>query len=89
LTGVLMLVCGTLVAIGLWADLAALLLAIFLVMAAFYAHAYWKETDPMTRAGQEAHFWKNIALAGACLFLLALFQQFHDGMSLTVGGSVF
>ena len=89
LTGAVMVVAATLIAIGVWADLAALALAVFVVVAAYYAHAYWKETDPYARAAQQAQFMKNIAIAGACLFLLALFQQFHDGMKLTLGGSFF
>ena len=47
----------------------AWLLVAFLVPAAFLMHNYWTETDPMMKANQMAHFWKNLALAGAALLM--------------------
>ena len=89
LTGVVMLVSATLIVLGVWADLGALLLVLVLPVAAFLAHAYWKETDPGVRAAQQAQFWKNIALTGAALFLLARFAQDGDDLSLTLGSGLF
>src|ERR1700754_3986116 len=77
-TGVVMLAGGTLLVLGVWPDLAVLALAVFLVSAAFVAHRYWKETDFGMRAGQEAQFMKNIALAGACLVMFVYFNQYKD-----------
>ena len=87
LTGVMMVVGGALVALGIWADLGALLLVVFLPAAGYLGHAYWRESDPMMRAAQKAQFWKNIALAGAALFILYAFQQFGDEIGLTLGNS--
>jgi putative oxidoreductase len=84
-TGVMMIAGGLLIALGFWADLGALLLILFLPVAGYLGHAYWRETDPMTRAVQKAHFWKNIALTGAALFLLYAFYEFGEGIGLTVG----
>jgi putative oxidoreductase len=86
-TGVVMLAGGALLVLGVWPDLAVIALALFLVSAAFVAHRYWEETDLGMRAGQEAHFMKNIALAGACLVMFAFFQQFNDLPGL--GGTLF
>ena len=41
----------------------------------------------MARASQKAHFWKNIALAGAALFVFYCFEQFGDQIGLTLGNS--
>src|ERR1043166_8806057 len=49
----------------------ALLIAAFLVPAAFTVHKFWGIADPMQAANQAAHFWKNIALTGACLMIFA------------------
>jgi putative oxidoreductase len=87
-TGVLMLVCGTLFVLGIWADLAALLLAAFLLTAGLLAHRFWQETDYGMRAAQEAQFMKNLALAGACLVFLAWFSEFGDDVP-SVGGPLF
>lgn len=84
-TGVMMIAGGLLIALGFWADLGALLLILFLPVAGYLGHAYWREDDPMTRAVQKAQFWKNIALTGAALFLLYAFYEFGEGIGLTVG----
>lgn len=63
LLGGLAFVTGYAVLVGAW------LLAVFLVVAAFVFHAFWKLSDPMERANQQAHFGKNLALAGAALAL--------------------
>lgn len=89
LTGLMLLAGGALIALGAWADLGALLLAVFLVPTAYYMHAFWKVEDPMMRAMQQAHFMKNLSLAGAALVLLYMFQHFGDAVGLTVGGPLF
>jgi putative oxidoreductase len=87
-TGVVMLVSGILIALGVWADLGALLLVLFLPSAAFLAHAYWKESDPGMRAPQQAQFWKNIALTGAALVLLAMYADGRE-FDLALGSGLF
>lgn len=89
LTGAMLLAGGLLIAIGLWPDLGALLLACFLLPVAFYMHAYWKIDDPQMRAMQEAQFWKNVSLGGASILLFALFVEFGDHLGLTATGPLF
>ena len=74
-----------LVALGLWADLGALLLAAFVFPVAIWMHAFWKVTDPMERLQEQVHFTKDVALGGAALALFALFQQFGGDIGLTLG----
>jgi putative oxidoreductase len=87
-SGVVMLVGGVLIALGVWADLGALLLVVFLPYAAFLAHAYWKESDPGVRAAEQAQFWKNIALTGAALVLLAMYADGRE-FDLALGSGLF
>lgn len=70
-TGLMMLAGGLSILLGYHPRIGAALLILFLVPTAFIMHGYWKIQDPMQRAGDEAHFWKDIALAGAALFILA------------------
>ena len=84
-SGVMAVVGGILVALGLWADLGALLLAAFVFPVAFWMHAFWTVDDPMQRAMEQAHFLKDVALGGAALALFALFQQFGGDIGLTLG----
>jgi putative oxidoreductase len=88
-SGVLILVGGVLVAIGLWPDVGALLIAGFLLPVSFYMHAFWKVDDPQMRKMQETHFWKNISLAGASILLFALFAECGDHLGLMAGGPLF
>ena len=71
-TGLMILVGGIFVALGIYADLGALLLAIFLVPTAFMMHAFWKETDPTAKMNETVAFWKDLSLAGAALIIYAL-----------------
>jgi putative oxidoreductase len=89
LSGVMMIVGGLLVGLGFWGDLGALLIILFLIPAAFFGHAFWRETDQMMRAGQRAHFFKNVALIGAAVFMFGVFVDAGDDLPLTLGGPLF
>ena len=75
LTGLMILAGGALVALGLWADLGALLIAAFLLPTAYFMHGFWRFDDPQQRQAQHVHFMKNLSLAGASLALFALYAQ--------------
>ncbi|WP_251022373.1 hypothetical protein [Streptomyces sp. ISL-10] len=59
------------VVLGIWADLGALLLAVFLFPTAVIMHAFRKESGPESRQRKTAQFLRDTALGGACLMLLA------------------
>ena len=77
ISGLFFLLGGVYIAIGLWVDLGALLLAITLILAAVIFHNYWKETDPTAKQNEMIAFNKDIALAGASLIILALVASGH------------
>jgi putative oxidoreductase len=81
-TGVMLAVGGAFVALGLWADLGALILVIFLVPVAFVIHPFWR-FEGAERASEQAVFLKDLALGGAALALIALF---HHGVAHAVTG---
>jgi len=85
-TGVQLLVGGLMVLIGVWGDAVSLLLALFLVGAAFLMHPFWKESDPMGRQMEMVQFNKDVALAGAAL---AFFWVFQNGVDLTITDGLF
>ena len=87
-SGVVIVVGGLGVGLGVWGDLAALLLAGFLVPAAFLMHRFWG-VDEQTAMMQMPHFMKNIALTGASLVLFYLFQQAGDDLPYTLTGPLF
>jgi putative oxidoreductase len=87
-SGVLMAVGGLMVLLGIWADLGALLLVIFLVPTAVLMHGFWRETDAQTRQLEMIQFLKDISLAGAALMLFAFFAH-TDDLGLTITGPLF
>ena len=64
-TGLMLIIGGLYVALGIFADLGALLLAIFLIVSAFMMHNFWTIQDDQAKQGETINFFKNIALGGA------------------------
>ncbi len=71
-TGLMLIIGGLYVALGIFADLGALLLAIFLILSAFMMHNFWTIQDEQAKQGETINFFKNISLAGAALIIFAL-----------------
>jgi len=72
ISGLMLVIGGVSIILGYYADLGALLLAIFLVLAAVIFHNFWKETDATAKQNEMLGFMKDMALAGAALILFAL-----------------
>jgi putative oxidoreductase len=66
-TGLMLLLGALSILLGLWVRVGAALLVIFLIPTAFIMHNFWTMSDPMARANDQAHFFKDLALAGAAL----------------------
>ena len=71
-TGLMLIIGGLYVALGIYADLGALLLAIFLLLSAFKMHDFWTVTDAQAKQSEMTSFMKNLALAGASLIIFVL-----------------
>jgi uncharacterized membrane protein YphA (DoxX/SURF4 family) len=71
-SGVGILAGGVGVAVGIWPDLAALGIAVFLFFTAFFMHQFWKETDQMARITELTQFQKDVGLLGAALVFFAV-----------------
>lgn len=78
-TGVMLLAGGLSVLLGVWMEIGTWLLALFLFAAAFTMHDFWTIEDPGERSGQQAHFMKNLALAGAAIVLYWVVQTHGYG----------
>jgi putative oxidoreductase len=87
--GVLLAFGAVSILLGLWADLGALALVVFLVPTAVLMHSFWKETDPTAKQMETIQFSKDIALAGAAVMLFAFFAYVGDDLGLTLTGPLF
>jgi uncharacterized membrane protein YphA (DoxX/SURF4 family) len=88
-SGVLMLIGALMVLLGIWLDLGALLLVIFLVPTAVLMHPFWKETDAMAKQTEMVSFQKDVALAGAALLILSLYAGYGGDLGITITGPLF
>ena len=68
-SGAWMLAGATLVILGAWADLGALMLAVFLLPTAFIMHPYWGEQDPQAILSGSVQVVEGVAMTRAALNL--------------------
>lgn len=88
LSGVAIIAGGLMIALGLWADVGALLVIGFLIGITPIMHAYWKIEDPQMQQVQAAMFFKNLALLGAALIIFYIYNQGQD-LELSLTDSLF
>ncbi len=69
-SGAMLLLGGLGILLWIEVEFAVLLLSIFLIVATYQMHQYWKISDPMHRMGEHVNFYKNLALLGAVILLL-------------------
>jgi putative oxidoreductase len=84
-TGVWLLLAALLMVLGIWADIAALMMAAFLVPTTLLFHRFWTFSDPPQRRTQEGSFYRNVSLLGASLALFALFAVVGAGQFALTG----
>jgi len=89
LTGAQIMVGALMILLGIWPDLGAALLFVFLIPTALLMHAFWKLSDAAERQQDQVHFLKDVALAGAALMLFGFFQQFGAELDLVVTDPLF
>jgi putative oxidoreductase len=87
LSGLMLLAGGLSILLGVGVRWGSLLIALFLVSAAVTVHKFWGIADPMMAGNQLAHFWKNIALAGACLMFYGLATLYPGRWPFSIGRS--
>jgi uncharacterized membrane protein YphA (DoxX/SURF4 family) len=88
-TGLLAVLGGLSVALGVWGDLGALAIAVFLALITPLMHAFWRETDEMQKQAQMANFTKNFALLGGALVVFYLWNQLQGDAGLSITDPLF
>ena len=78
-TGSMILLGGFSILLGLYMEIGAWLLVLFLIPTSFLMHNFWQDMDPMQKQIEGAMFMKNIALAGAALIVYWMVQTYGYG----------
>ena len=88
-SGVLLVAGGLSVALGIWPDIGTLLIAAFVIPAAWYFHRFWTIDDPNQRRSQQQLFFRNLIALGACLAMFALFVTLGHALRYTITAPAF
>jgi len=84
-TGAWLSLAALMMVLGIWPDVAALMIAAFLVPTTILFHPFWTFSDPAQRRTQQSNFYRNISLLGATLALFALFSVVGAGRFAIMG----
>jgi len=87
--GVWLLAGAASIALGIWAEVGSLMIALFLVLAALYFHRFWTIRDEGQRQTQASNFYRNVALLGASLALWGFFVAAGEAVRFTLTGPLF
>ncbi|MGH2675016.1 MAG: DoxX family protein [Actinomycetota bacterium] len=61
------------VAVGVWPDVGALMLGVFVVLTALYVHDFWHLEEDSGREAQRQLFLRNMAYLASCLVMFGTF----------------
>ncbi len=89
ISGVLIFAAGLGVIFGVFADLAALGIAAYALIAAFMVHHFWTDDDPMTQQIEMTNFMKNLSIAGGALILFAFLAAAGPSVDFMITDPVF
>jgi uncharacterized membrane protein YphA (DoxX/SURF4 family) len=88
LTGVWIALAGFGMILGIWTDLAALMIVIWCLGSAVLVHHFWTD-EGMMRTIEMTNFMKNLSMGGAGLALFVFFAWAGDAVGLQIVGPAF
>jgi len=83
-TGLWLVAGGLSVALGIWPDVGALMIAAFVVLGALYFHRFWEIDDQMQKMTQQQLFGRNVIALGTALILFGIFTAFGPELRFTI-----
>jgi len=85
ITGLMIIAGGLSILLGIYVQAGALVLVLFLIPVAISIHPFWGVPDAMQAANQQAHFMKNLSLAGAALLIYYFATLYPEAWVYSVG----
>jgi uncharacterized membrane protein YphA (DoxX/SURF4 family) len=83
-SGVWIVVGSLSVLLGIYGDIGALMIALFVTATALFMHPYWKESDEQSKMQEQVQFSKDLGLSGGALALFVVFAALGSELGLTV-----
>lgn len=84
--GVWLAVASVSVLLGIWPDIGALMIALWLILPSIFIHNWWTLTDPQQKMTEQMNFNRNLTFLGSALALLAAFIALGSDLKFTVTG---
>jgi uncharacterized membrane protein YphA (DoxX/SURF4 family) len=84
--GAYLLTAAVSISFGIWPDLGALMVGLWVIPTALWFHNFWKVDDPTQRMNQMQLFWRNVTFLGMAIVLLATFVALGDEAPFVVTG---
>ena len=88
-SGIWLVVAGLSILLGVWPDVGALMIAAFVIPAAWWFHRFWDVQDENQRQVATQLFGRNVVFLGMALMLFAFFSAFGDDLPLKSTGPLF
>ena len=88
-TGLWLIVGSVSVALGIWPDVGALMIAAFLIPAAGYFHRFWAIEDQTQRRTQQTQFYRNLIGIAACAVMFGTFVTLGSELRFSITGPLF
>ena len=86
--GIWLIVASLSLALGVWPDVGALMLAAFVIIAAAWFHRYWQVADEQKRM-QDQLFWRNAVALSASLIMFGSFAAFGPELRFSITAPLF
>jgi putative oxidoreductase len=74
--------------LGIYGDVGALMLALFVTATALLMHPYWREGEEQAKMMEQVQFNKDLGLAGGALGLFVVFAALGRELGLTITESL-
>ena len=87
--GVWLIVGAVSLALGIWPDVGALMIAAFLLTAALYFHRYWEVADHGQKMTQSFAFWRNALGVGGCAVMFGAFVTLGPALRFAMTTALF
>lgn len=88
-SGLWLIASGVSIGLGIWPDVGALMLAAFVIPAAWWFHRFWEIDDENQKQTQTMLFWRNVIFLATGLALFAFFAAFGHDLQLTITDPLF
>jgi putative oxidoreductase len=85
-TGLWLDVASLSVLVGIWPDVGALMLAVFVAIAAWYFHRFWEVQDPNQKQAQTMFFYRNVMMFATALIMFGFFAGVGHALRFAITG---